>query len=139
MTDASSRPRGALRVSLSTSTREVSRSRRLVRDWLARHGVNSLNETAVLLVSELVTNALMHGRPPLELRVRVLDTGGVRVEVLDAAGGEPPVRRRASLDAATGRGIGIVATLAARWGSQPVTAGKLVWAELDPVRSRTST
>jgi anti-sigma regulatory factor (Ser/Thr protein kinase) len=110
-----------------------------VRDWLARHGANSLIETAVLLVSELVTNALMHGRPPLELRVRVLDTGGVRVEVLDAAGGEPPVRRRASLDAATGRGVGIVATLAARWGSQPVAAGKLVWAELDPVRSRTST
>lgn len=86
----------------------------------------------MLLVSELVTNALRHGRPPMELRVRPLRAGGMRVEVLDAAGGELPIQTQARPDAVTGRGVGIVDALSSRWGSEPLAVGKLVWAEIDP-------
>ncbi|HSI93660.1 MAG TPA: ATP-binding protein [Jiangellaceae bacterium] len=131
MTEASSL-RAALRVPLSTAAGEVSRARRMVSEWIRDHAVRASEENAVLLVSELVTNALRHGRPPMELRIRPLRAGGIRLEVLDSAGDDLPIRNLPQPDAVTGRGVGIVAALSNRWGSEPVAAGKLVWAEIDP-------
>ncbi|WP_238434541.1 MULTISPECIES: ATP-binding protein [unclassified Frankia] len=111
----------------------------IVRD--ARHAVRRLCqdvdlaadtcETAVLLASETVTNAIVHGCPPARLVIRA-SPEGVRVEVSD---GDtlPPVIVAAQPDATSGRGIGLIDTLATRWGVQPHASGKTVWFEIAPV------
>ena len=84
-----------------------------------------------LAVSELVSNAMLHGAPPVEVRVLPLGDGA-RVEVADQS------QRRLvmpvpSSDAMTGRGLALVAALSSRWGVEPVQGGgKVVWAELSP-------
>ena len=87
-----------------------------------------LTATAVLLASELVTNAFTHGRS--EARVQVTaSTTRVRVEVGDDNSRLPaPVAQDA--DALDGRGLTIVAMLSARWGVQEQEIGKTVWFEL---------
>ena len=119
-----------LRVPLSTDPGEVPRLRHLVREQLRAWRLAGAAEVTLLLVSELVTNALLHGRPPLELRVAAIGEK-VRVEVHDAAGDRPPARAFPPPDAPHGRGIEIVAALANRWGSAPSPLGKVVWFEED--------
>ena len=119
-----------LRVPLSTDPGEVPRLRHLVREQLRAWRLAGAAEVTLLLVSELVTNALLHGRPPLELRVAAIGEK-VRVEVHDAAGDHPPARAFPPPDAPHGRGIEIVAALANRWGSAPSPLGKVVWFEVD--------
>jgi anti-sigma regulatory factor (Ser/Thr protein kinase) len=116
---------------LAPSPEEVPRARRAVRQWLRTSRAGCDWATAELLVSELVTNALRHARPPLELRVQPLDRTGLRIEVLDGTGDRLPVLGMSQPDADGGRGIEIVAALASRWGSAPGAPGKIVWAELD--------
>lgn len=94
-----------------------------------------LTETALLLVSELVTNAIRHGSPPVRLSLH-LDRGQhsdsrLRVEVTDSSPAEPRVGSPPP-DQAGGRGLLIVQQLAARWGSQVSGSrlGKTVWFEL---------
>jgi GAF domain-containing protein/anti-sigma regulatory factor (Ser/Thr protein kinase) len=85
-------------------------------------------EDVRLVVTELVTNGLLHGRRPVVVRaVRLPD--GVRVEVQDS-GTEMPVLPRQSTEAMTGRGLALVARLAARWGASLQPPGKVVWAEV---------
>lgn len=80
--------------------------------------------TATLLVSELVTNAVLHGRPPIELRLRRTATELV-IEVFDGATFLPR-KRRPEPDDEHGRGLQLVATLADRWGTRPLQEGKAV-------------
>ncbi|WP_241841936.1 SpoIIE family protein phosphatase [Pseudofrankia sp. BMG5.36] len=87
-------------------------------------------ETAVLVLSELVGNAVAHGRQPIDARVRRL-ADRVVVEVADG-GGRLPRRRHAGADQEAGRGLELVATLADRWGVRPTADGKVVWAEIGP-------
>ena len=104
-------------------------ARRFTAETLGGWGADGLAETAVLLVSELVTNAVLHARSASELVVRRVDTG-IRVEVRDDSPAAPSPRSY-SLDAGTGRGLLLVESLAARWGSTPGNLGKSVWFELD--------
>jgi anti-sigma regulatory factor (Ser/Thr protein kinase) len=85
-------------------------------------------EMATLLVSELVTNAVLHAGTAIELCVE-LRGGILRVEVRDGTT-LAPSRRRYDLTAGTGRGMMLVEELAAAWGSELVDDGKLVWFEL---------
>lgn len=86
-------------------------------------------DDVALIVTELVTNGLLHGRLPVTLRVARLGDR-VRVEVEDAGGGIP-VRIRSSSQTMTGRGLGLVAALSAGWGVEPGPGGgKVVWAEI---------
>jgi serine phosphatase RsbU (regulator of sigma subunit)/anti-sigma regulatory factor (Ser/Thr protein kinase) len=86
-------------------------------------------EDAELIVSELVTNAVLHGRTPATLRVRRLPEC-IRVEVEDA-GRDLPVRMRTTDEAMTGRGLDMVAALASAWGVDAGSnGGKIVWAEI---------
>ncbi|MGH8777104.1 MAG: ATP-binding protein [Jiangellaceae bacterium] len=124
-----------LRLPLSTDPGEVPRVRRLVREQLRTWRIPDPEDVTLLLVSELVTNALLHGRPPLELRVSCQDLR-VRVEVHDAAGDQPPALTFPPLDAQHGRGIEILAALSSRWGSAPSPAGKVVWFEVDARHAR---
>ena len=81
-----------------------------------------------VVVSELVTNSVLHAGTPSEVVV-VVDDRCVRVEVRDA---DPtlPTMRQPSPDTVTGRGLLLVDALTDRWGSSPAGPGKVVWFEL---------
>lgn len=85
-------------------------------------------DDAELAATELVTNAVLHGREPIVVRL-TLDAERLRVEVQDAS----PVSPTFSLldpTAVTGRGLLLVSSLADRWGVEPQADGKSVWIEL---------
>jgi anti-sigma regulatory factor (Ser/Thr protein kinase) len=91
-----------------------------------------LTETALLLVSELVTNAIRHGSPPVRLSLHLDRPGPLRVEVTDSSPVGPIVGPAVEADQTGGRGLVIVQQLAARWGSyvSGTRLGKTVWFEL---------
>jgi anti-sigma regulatory factor (Ser/Thr protein kinase) len=85
-------------------------------------------DDATLLVSELVTNAILHARSPVDLVVRKVRTA-VRVEVYDeGAGAAQPLH--SDLEASAGRGLGLVQAVATRWGVDDAEVGKTVWFEI---------
>ncbi len=106
------------------------------RRWIARVcteiGRPELCENAELALSEVVTNAILHGRPPVTVRLRGT-TSHPRVEVRDASSDPPafpPLEAgRAFLDELPtfGRGLGIVAGSSEAWGAERDGEGKLVW------------
>ena len=105
----------------------VPQARRLARSCLGGEW-SDLAGDAELVVSELVTNATLHGEPPIVVRVLVGDR--VRVEVHDS-GRSAPILLRRNTDAMTGRGLAMVAALAVNWGVDAApSGGKVVWAEL---------
>jgi two-component sensor histidine kinase len=103
-------------------------ARRFVEEMLAGHD-DDAKATAVLLTSELVTNALLHGRFPCSVTVAWGDDT-IRVEVADRSDALPaPVE--APEDADAGRGLIVVEALAKRWGAHPRShGGKVVWFEV---------
>ncbi|MFF4968490.1 ATP-binding protein [Streptomyces sp. NPDC001037] len=103
----------------------VRRARRLVTAQLADWAVPGLDDTAELLVSELVTNALRHTRGPLRLNLRLGESRLLcEVEDVEPAG---PVRNAAGPDAEGGRGTELLDLLADAWGSVRTATGKSVW------------
>ncbi|HET8581702.1 MAG TPA: SpoIIE family protein phosphatase [Jatrophihabitans sp.] len=93
-----------------------------LREWAVAEQVA---EDAVLAVSELVTNAVVHGRPPVELRLH-RTAEHVRIEVLDGSA-VTPRELDATPEDEHGRGLRIVAALAEQWGSRRTDDGKSVW------------
>jgi anti-sigma regulatory factor (Ser/Thr protein kinase) len=89
-----------------------------------------MTEIALLLVSELATNAIRHGAPPVRLSLR-LDKDRLRVEVTDSSPALPRLGHPAP-DQTSGRGLQIVQQLAVKWGSTASQRriGKTVWFEL---------
>jgi anti-sigma regulatory factor (Ser/Thr protein kinase) len=84
-----------------------------------------------LVVSELVTNACVHGTEPIRVHLDI-DSRRVRVEVEDGSPVMPEVQRpdeRSTI----GRGLLIVGALSRAWGAERSRAGKVVWAEV-PIR-----
>jgi PAS domain S-box-containing protein len=102
--------------------------RRFVAAALTALGLEQHAETASLLASELVTNALMHAEAPYRIAVESGD-GVLRIGVTDATIAAPHLPS-ADEDATSGRGIHLVDTLTARWGVQTLATGKTVWFEL---------
>jgi anti-sigma regulatory factor (Ser/Thr protein kinase) len=97
-----------------------------LREW----GLSPLQEDMVLLTSELVTNAILHGRCVVRVAVQRLDARGVvRVEVQDG-GRDVPLRTSPRRLATTGRGLNIVIAAAQSFGVAPAPRGKTVWFEL---------
>lgn len=81
---------------------------------------------AELALSEVVTNALTHGRPPVCIRVSV-EPGRITVTVRDD-GSAPMHLRAAHLDDVHGRGLAIVASVVTAWGwERPPSGGRVVW------------
>lgn len=83
---------------------------------------------AQLVVTELVTNALLHGEPPITLRVLGL-SDRIRVEVEDGSRTLPITSPRRP-DGMTGRGLQLVGAVSTSWGVEPRNNGKVVWAEV---------
>ncbi|MFI5619526.1 ATP-binding protein [Streptomyces sp. NPDC051567] len=111
---------------------EVGRARRWARSRLAGSGIGEdepLAETLILLISELVTNAVVHTGCPAVLRM-LFGGPGVRVEVADRSD-RAPAPRQATGDDTGGRGLELVDGLADRWGWQREGAGKRIWCEVD--------
>jgi len=104
------------------------RARRFTRATLERWGLASLTDYAELMVSELVTNALLHADAPR--RLRLFRDRTLTLEVADAGGQSPRLRSSAEEDEG-GRGIHLVSELAHRWGSRTTKDGKVVWAEIE--------
>jgi anti-sigma regulatory factor (Ser/Thr protein kinase) len=111
-------------------TRASPQARMWLRVFLADHGFDDdLTEDVLVVASELVTNAVLHGAGDVTIHVDV-DASRLRIAVRDA--GEDRVRLRAPrVDDLTGRGLPLVAYLSARWGVDPQVEGKTVWAELE--------
>ena len=113
------------------------------RAWVsvrATHVPQEVLEDALLMVSELVTNAIRHGAPEVVLTLR-LHADRLRIEVFDGSDILPIVPAgQPSVDRPTGRGLLIVAATASDWGvaHQPGHAGKSVWAELSMASSDVS-
>lgn len=110
----------------------VRRARRLATAQLGEWGLEDLADTAELLVSELVTNALRHTRGPLRLNLYARGSH-LRCEVEDT---EPtgPVRRFVDADAEGGRGTELLDLLTETWGSIRTATGKTMWFEI-PTRT----
>jgi anti-sigma regulatory factor (Ser/Thr protein kinase) len=103
--------------------------RRFLVAALEEWGVDAAADEAVLLLSELVTNAVLHAGTEIEVEVH-LDGKLLHVEVRD---GSPllPTSRRYSALSGTGRGLALVAGTARQWDAEPLpTGGKRVWFEL---------
>lgn len=116
---------------LPTAEQAPGLARRATRDALAAWRMTHLEETAVLLVSELVTNVVLHAEPfPafMVLRLEIAD-GCLRIAVRDADPTWPRARTPARLDE-SGFGFLLVDALADRWGVRRTPPGKAVWAEL---------
>ncbi|WP_201299979.1 ATP-binding protein, partial [Streptomyces mexicanus] len=107
----------------------VSPARRFTRRTLRSWGVGEETDAALLVVSELVTNALVHteGRVRLDLS---LVNHRLRIAVADASPRTPAKPTSIGWEATGGRGILLVEAVSACWGTLPVSGGKQVWSEL---------
>ena len=106
--------------------------RRFIRQVLQDNRRDDLCEAAELVISEVVTNALVHAGTDVHIAARV-GRDGVRVEVSDGSPHLPTTKNYADL-AATGRGLQLLEQMVDRWGVDPHAEGKTVWFELGPPR-----
>ncbi|MEU1622468.1 SpoIIE family protein phosphatase [Streptomyces sp. NPDC005722] len=104
----------------------VARVRDEVNAKLADWGLEDRAFATELIVSELVTNALRHGRAPI--RLRLVKDRSLICEVTDGSNAAPHLRRARTFDEG-GRGLFLVAQLSTRWGSRPTARGKIIWSE----------
>ncbi len=119
-------------ITLPASAQSAGLARKVTRKVLASWRLADLEETAVLLVSELVGNVVQHARTGghvLALRLEAASTY-LRIEVHDADPRPPQRRTPTELDG-SGFGFVLVDALAATWGVRQKATGKAVWAELD--------
>ncbi|MFF7115508.1 ATP-binding protein [Streptomyces albogriseolus] len=129
-------------VSLPAEREAISRVRRQLRARLEEDGLGGVADDVVLICTELVTNAVLHGClgfPPgitvqvtvvwsdVQLRLGVRDPSCVR-----------PTERESSASRTSGRGLRLVDELSDRWGVDLSGSGKTVWTELDSPRGRAS-
>ena len=104
-------------------------ARALVRETLTDWGLSAVVDDAQILVSELVTNAVRHGRGPVHLAVSRAE-GIVVLAVTDAAAEATPAPRDAADSDTGGRGMFLINAMSARWGWRQEPGRKTVWAEL---------
>ena len=117
---------------LPTTTRAPAAARKFLRAAACtEHNARVLDE-AELLVSELATNAVLHGAPPVTVRVECDGSLGMCVSVSDT-GQDHPLERDAAAEEQSGRGVRLVDVISDRWGTdeQPGN-GKAVWFRLRP-------
>jgi serine phosphatase RsbU (regulator of sigma subunit) len=107
---------------------DLSRARAAAHTSARELGRPDLAEDAALVLSELLTNAILHGGGCTGMKVGGI-AGGLRIEVRDRSR-LPPMIGRPFAGSLTGRGLRLVAALSARWGADGEANGKVVWAEI---------
>ena len=137
MTETARQPgTSAAALVLAPDPAAVARARAFVHDQCRAGRVDGeLCDVAVLLTSEAVTNAFTHGRSEARLAVTT-SREAVRVEVGDDNSRHPHLVEQDG-DALDGRGLAIIATLAAGWGVRDDPYGKVVWFEVRHLGTRT--
>ncbi|MEU6318313.1 ATP-binding protein [Streptomyces sp. NPDC047009] len=126
------RSKGGESWTLPRDETSVCRARNLASRQLSAWGLEDLEDSTKLIVSELVTNAVRHASGPIGLclkRHKVLTC-----EVSDTEAYAPRPRRASPVDE-NGRGLGLVAQMSRSWGSRLESGGKVVWAEQDLPRT----
>ncbi|MCU1590014.1 MAG: protein serine phosphatase with GAF(s) sensor(s) [Frankiales bacterium] len=117
---------------LPPTGRSAAAARRTVESVLGEAELTDLLDEALLLVTELVTNAVVHAGTDIELHLAT-STGGLRVEVVDRSPGSLPVIRPAPAETREGgRGVFLLDALATEWGTRHFGEGKSVWFQLGP-------
>jgi anti-sigma regulatory factor (Ser/Thr protein kinase) len=114
-----------LRRHLPPHPTSVGEARRIVRRLLATAGQVDLVDPAELLVSEIVTNAVLHAGTSIDLRCTLVDHS-LLVEV-DDGGQQLPSSREYDSTVCSGRGLVLLEQVAERWGVIPTFGGKTVW------------
>ncbi len=104
----------------------VAETRKAACRQLSEWGLEEAVFVTELVVSELVTNAIRYGRPPIELRL--IHDRTLICEVSDGSTTAPHLRRARTFDEG-GRGLLLVAQLTQGWGTRQITNGKIMWAE----------
>jgi hypothetical protein len=112
------------------SGRSPGQARHFVVDMLAAWGCWALLDDAALITTELATNAVLHAQTGFTVGVSRRPEGRIRIAVRDASLVGPQPRRAGPLET-SGRGLRLVAALAASWGFDPDPDGKTIWAELE--------
>jgi hypothetical protein len=118
-------------IDLPCAPASVAAARAFVRGRLLAWRATRLEQAASLVASELVSNAVVHARSALRLRL-ALTGGTLRLEVADRSP-QPPRRSPSGAHAEAGRGLDVVQALSTGWGYMPAEPppGKVVWAEID--------
>ncbi|MCU1595908.1 MAG: putative magnesium/manganese-dependent protein phosphatase [Frankiales bacterium] len=121
-----------LQVELPPDVTSAAVARRHVRAFCDDSGHGAVLDDALLMVTELVTNAVVHAGTALALELSSVD-GGLRVQVTDARPG-PMLSAAGPVDEDRegGRGLFLLDTLATAWGSSHSRAGKALWFFLGP-------
>jgi anti-sigma regulatory factor (Ser/Thr protein kinase) len=118
-------------VELPRSAEVAAAARSRLENWLATEVEPPLLGTARLVVSELATNAFLHGRGTIEMRA-VLEEDRLVVDVSDEGESFEHKPRERDLEGLSGRGLAIVDAVASRWGIRNETTH--VWFELERAR-----
>ncbi|MBK5305359.1 MAG: ATP-binding protein [Frankiaceae bacterium] len=116
------------KIELDSGARSPARARAAAAEVVADLHLEPMGDDLALVVSELVTNAVRHAKPPVCLEIQA-DDERVTVAVADGSPGRP-VAREPTEDAEGGRGLALVHLLAAETGVRPNPPGKTVWAAL---------
>ena len=125
-------------MSLSAEDHSVRLARHAAHVVLSAWQLDYMKETAVLIVSELVTNAVRHARETDLVEVDLHVTRScLRIEIQDSDRHWPQPRIPDGFEE-SGFGFVLVDALAAKWGVRETTTGKAVWAELDIQRDGVS-
>ena len=133
------------RIPLMADAAAASAARSVVEDAIRTWRVPVDADVAILLTSELITNAVTHGAPAagtFVLLTIACDAAGLRVDVHDSSGDLPVLDSlidEAPAEAETGRGLLLVTTLSAEWGFYRTPAGKAVYFTLELQRSVSET
>ncbi len=120
------RPAAQHVVTIEHTVRGPAQARRVVAECAERFGLADAGDDLVLVVSEMVTNAVRHGAPPVRLEV-LADDETVLVAVADGSERAPVARTAGELEEG-GRGMTLVDLLTLDHGVRPGPPGKTVWA-----------
>lgn len=115
-------------MTLPPSATSPAQARRFVASTLGAWGIDG-GEDVLLLVSELVTNGLLHARTPMTVKVAEDGPGAVRLAVSDESP-QTLQERNFSIESGTGRGLRLLDALAMEWGVTTQRSGKTVWCRI---------